>query len=815
MNIPLRDGRVRIDDALVERGGRAASLTPIEQRLLRYLAERAGRICGRDELLTEVWGYRQGVVTRTIDTTVRRLREKIEVDPADPAHLHSVYGRGLRLVPAELADPGPDASLVGREREVAALLVAMRTGVGWLEVVGPPGSGRSRLAAELMRRAGGRLARRVDLRATRTAAGLDARLSNTFRVTPVTAEQIGRALAASGPLVAVLDGADAVGETLRTRIEAWTAQAPALVVVTVSERPLGGPEAGRVTLGPLDPAAARALHLACHGRPPPRDAPALPLAVELGGDAPDLDAAIERVWDGLPSTTAAAARGLATFCGPVGLDDVEGLLGPDALVEAQALAERRLLRVDDEVLELHDAVRGWVWRARTPEPEWIERHGAWFARLGDGGWAPQRLHQQRAAAAELEAAAERCAEPSTRSRCLAALVELFAEEALPAARDEALARLRALPSLGSAERSTLARVAAIARTDSGGAVEALAELDAALAGAASAEERWRLRLARLVVGRAVPDRVPLLVEAEALVREPLPDWLACRAALAHAFVRFSQNLDSEAELLRARALARGVGDVTTDSIACDVLSHLLLRQGRTAESAALAAAALASPTAPRNELHCLVGLAQLELHRGELEAGEAALGRAELMARIHGEPSDQLQLWRLRAVAHALRGEFGEAEEVLLGIGQAADHPGLAAVWNTLADVRLLAGKLEGAREAHGRALERAAAYSQPRFAAQRRSLSAVFALIDRRFDAARTEAREISDQLEPFPRTVHDAQFAYAEAYWGDPGRARELLTSVRERAAEFELRPRSGVELWASRADDRLGSRSGHPRQ
>ncbi|MEQ1507215.1 MAG: helix-turn-helix domain-containing protein, partial [Myxococcota bacterium] len=110
--IPLIDGRIDLDDGVVFRSGVAQPLTPIERRLIRYLAARPGRICARDQLLVEVWGYRPGVRSRTIDNTLHRLREKIERDPADPVHLQAVYGRGIRL---ELA-PLPLAGQTGPER---------------------------------------------------------------------------------------------------------------------------------------------------------------------------------------------------------------------------------------------------------------------------------------------------------------------------------------------------------------------------------------------------------------------------------------------------------------------------------------------------------------------------------------------------------------------------------------------------------------------------------------------------------------------------------------------------------------------------
>lgn len=58
-------------------GGRILRLTPREFRLLLTLVERRARVQSRERLLADVWGYRRDLETRTVDTHVRRLREKL------------------------------------------------------------------------------------------------------------------------------------------------------------------------------------------------------------------------------------------------------------------------------------------------------------------------------------------------------------------------------------------------------------------------------------------------------------------------------------------------------------------------------------------------------------------------------------------------------------------------------------------------------------------------------------------------------------------------------------------------------------------
>ena len=100
----LRATRVDLERRTVERDGESVRLTTTEARLLMYLADRAGQDVTREELLSEVWGYAPGVYSRTVDTTVRRLRAKVEADRHQPDHILSVHGVGYRFVGAARGD---------------------------------------------------------------------------------------------------------------------------------------------------------------------------------------------------------------------------------------------------------------------------------------------------------------------------------------------------------------------------------------------------------------------------------------------------------------------------------------------------------------------------------------------------------------------------------------------------------------------------------------------------------------------------------------------------------------------------------------
>jgi DNA-binding response OmpR family regulator len=75
----LRVGGISVDPERhqVFTGGKAIRLTAVEFRLLMMLMRRPGRVQARERLLREVWGYESEIDTRTIDTHVRRLRDKL------------------------------------------------------------------------------------------------------------------------------------------------------------------------------------------------------------------------------------------------------------------------------------------------------------------------------------------------------------------------------------------------------------------------------------------------------------------------------------------------------------------------------------------------------------------------------------------------------------------------------------------------------------------------------------------------------------------------------------------------------------------
>jgi two-component system phosphate regulon response regulator PhoB len=78
----------------VQRNGEAIQLTALEFRLLYFLAARPNRVFTRDQLLDAVWGTERFVTPRSVDVYIRRLREKIEMDPVHPHYLKTMRGAG-------------------------------------------------------------------------------------------------------------------------------------------------------------------------------------------------------------------------------------------------------------------------------------------------------------------------------------------------------------------------------------------------------------------------------------------------------------------------------------------------------------------------------------------------------------------------------------------------------------------------------------------------------------------------------------------------------------------------------------------------
>ena len=393
--LQLQCGTADLLRGRVHRGDTTIGLSSAETHLLGYLSARPGEIVSRAELLTRAWGYREGVASRTVDTTMKRLRRKVEVDPKNPDHLLTVRGKGYRFVPTSSsargsAPPVGAGRLVGRTALLERARAWQHSGEALLGIHGPAGAGKTALAAAAF--GGDPQAVWLDLTGAHEAAEISARAIEAIglrRPSRLGPQPVRVAIAGRGPTMLLIVGADDALEVLQDQIPQWLA--PGTRVVLTSRRPtrLG---ATRLTLEPLPlpgPVPRRdddgALQLFCtlferHTGAQP-DLPDAATIVEAVGGLPgvlalaarraatlgtgwladqarqgdrqfvwndadaQLKAALNDAWEGLAKT---ARDGLVRLCairGPVDLTTAEDLFGA-GIVEAIAdAADAQLLTV--------------------------------------------------------------------------------------------------------------------------------------------------------------------------------------------------------------------------------------------------------------------------------------------------------------------------------------------------------------------------------------------------------------------------------------------------------------------------------------
>jgi two-component system alkaline phosphatase synthesis response regulator PhoP len=94
-------GDIRLDFRTYQasKSGDSIELTPREFRILRYFIDHAEQVVSREALLNHVWGYDSSAFTRTVDTHMARLRQKVEATPSEPRHLLTVHRVGYKFVP--------------------------------------------------------------------------------------------------------------------------------------------------------------------------------------------------------------------------------------------------------------------------------------------------------------------------------------------------------------------------------------------------------------------------------------------------------------------------------------------------------------------------------------------------------------------------------------------------------------------------------------------------------------------------------------------------------------------------------------------
>lgn len=254
----LDDCEVDLQRRCVMRGGDERSLSTRECAVLSVLASREGEVVPRAELLVEALGYHPRVVSRALDMTIQRLRQKIELQASRPMHILTVRGVGYMF--RGRSQPRAASTLVGRDTEFATL--ERKAKVGYTAVVGPPGIGKTALVAALAARWEGRVlwldatrAHSVDDIAEQLALMLKAKVDITHAA---------QFLSRSGASLLCIDGPDHVDpdalEQMLSASEVPTVVAARRVpseygsVLSLSGLP---PRVGASLLGHEQPRAAR------------------------------------------------------------------------------------------------------------------------------------------------------------------------------------------------------------------------------------------------------------------------------------------------------------------------------------------------------------------------------------------------------------------------------------------------------------------------------------------------------------------------------------------------------------------------------
>ena len=545
-----------------------ARLTPIEHSLVTRLLRADGVAVSQEDLLRDVWGYRS-LQTRTLATTVRRLRGKIEVDPHAPVALLTVPNVGYRLQLDATPVEAPGPAVPGREHELAGVLQGLDGG-RHVTLLGPPGAGTSTVARAVVVARGGTHARW-------TGQGWhDLAHAMQWPVAAPDEEVVCELVRRAGPVLLWLDAEPDGPELDPGFVAALLAANTDLRVLVTAARPLRLEGERVVPCGGLPPTVARAL--LGDGAPDTLEAIAaavdhLPLALTLvrpwvdwlgadevlrllrGGstldraDAPGLRQLVVGALATLPEASRSVLRALGAFADGASLQDLVALL-PDAAAALAPLLDRQLVaRTSEGRFRPLALVRRHL---RAHEP--LE-HDAGFVRLLAGLGSDDALRQLSAVGDRVAVARSLAAHRDlllAHDRALA-----LGPEWVEAAARLALAAAAATPWTGSADQASTLLERTVARLLPGPLRERLIGTWAEL-------ERTAGRSQRALLGLPPPDpdEDPELTLGRASVWCGLGDLEAARGLLTSAEARFPPATDLQGRLHAARyQLASVLGPV--------------------------------------------------------------------------------------------------------------------------------------------------------------------------------------------------------------------------------------------------------------
>ncbi len=434
--LQLRDCVVDLKTRQVSRSDGVMKLTGREVEVLRYLAARPGGLVTRFELEREVWKLGPSVRSEAVAIAMRRLRNKLEIDPKRAGSLHIVHGEGWLLELHNDRFAFPAEPFFGREEELSRIAEALSGGARLLTLRGPGGSGKTRIAHRFAADHPGDhcfvdltecAARDGAVTAILKALGAD------LQDTGEASEQLAQMLANLGrPLLLILDNLEHLAEALARSIANWLQSSSAIQILVTSRAPLGLAEERILHIGSLDPTAARGLFLERARRRAPDFAPNdaekpvferllerldyLPLALELtaarlglfsleeicerldgylqvtaqgrAGRHASIQATIACSWEMLSPDEQRALCRASVFRGGFTVEAAEYVLEVGNASELlNSLLDKSLLRVTRDSgrtrIRLYEAVRAFANRRLTDTDEVMARHQEAMATLGE------------------------------------------------------------------------------------------------------------------------------------------------------------------------------------------------------------------------------------------------------------------------------------------------------------------------------------------------------------------------------------------------------------------------------------------------
>jgi DNA-binding winged helix-turn-helix (wHTH) protein/tetratricopeptide (TPR) repeat protein len=717
---------VDLDEGTVHTGEERRRLSAKESALLRYLVARPGEVIDRYTLLEDVWGYDSSrVVSRAVDTSICRLRRKLEADPAAPRHLRTVPGEGYRYDPPaaeEAAPPPPTTNLgepvggfYGRDAGLAWLRERARPGTA-TALWGPAGVGKTRLghqwaaglhASDPTLSGGAWL---CDLRGVSTLAALVEAVGWTLQLAPVRSEdpaaaaaRLGDALGWKGPLILLLDDTDSLGPLAGRAAMRWAAAAPeARIVLTTRTRPETLPS---LHVRPLSPAASE---LVLGDR-----------AARVGAALDDLPgvAALVARTEGVPLAIELAAVQLRFFRPAVLAERMQGggisLPAPPPGAPARPTSVRRALATS--------------WDMLAPDERLLLVASAALRGGIPAGAALAGAGLPTDAVALLDGLVDRSllvardpALPEPRF-AIAGSVRAFAEEQAAAVDPRGEVPIRLGRWFDHASQGW------VAHTHTPRVAAAMARLG---------RERENLQ-------RAADALAP--IDPAAAVRTSLARWWAERNMGPAALLQMG-------DLERTLDWARGAGDAALLSSALETAGWAQRARGDLAAAAALLeeGIAVATPDHPIEAVRARRSRADVARLSGDVDDAEARCRAALVLARESGDAHGEGHVQSLLGLVLLSRSDFDEAESALLSalaqFGTTGDLREQGAVWNYLGTVAGRRWRPAEARARYARGLS-----INQRAGAQHQALIAQMGLALREIDAGHTARAR--DHLRPVLR--------------------------------------------------------------